>query len=292
MRGIHLPRGDSLTIVVAVVTPENLVLASDSATTQELPTTNGPRTASIWNSANKIINLRKAWPLGLMTFGRAAFKGQSIATHCKDLRRLLSGTAATTDEAYPTLDPGGFTVEHAVLAVHGYFRELYDDEPGGSVGFLIGGFGASDASPELWQVLITDGPEGDTVERLCPPGESGIYHQGMTDAITRLVDGASLNLGPALVTMGVPQEDSEQAAHNLRASMQFPWAWSGMPVGETIDLARFLVDTTINFVRFMPGDASVGGPIEIAALTRHEGFKWVQRKHFFRAELNPMPEVN
>jgi hypothetical protein len=26
---------------------------------------------------------------------------------------------------------------------------------------------------------------------------------------------------------------------------------------------------------------TVGGPIEIAAITKHEGFKWIERRHFF-----------
>jgi hypothetical protein len=30
----------------------------------------------------------------------------------------------------------------------------------------------------------------------------------------------------------------------------------------------------------------VGGPIEIAAITKHEGFRWIQRKHFYPAGLN------
>lgn len=76
-----------MTIVVAVVTTDSLVLASDSATTQSMTTVAGvPRTSSIWNSANKIVNLRKAWPIGAMTFGRASFAGHSIAIHCKELR--------------------------------------------------------------------------------------------------------------------------------------------------------------------------------------------------------------
>jgi hypothetical protein len=32
---------------------------------------------------------------------------------------------------------------------------------------------------------------------------------------------------------------------------------------------------------------SVGGPIEIAAVTKHEGFRWVKRKYNFSRDLNP-----
>jgi hypothetical protein len=49
-----------------------------------------------------------------------------------------------------------------------------------------------------------------------------------------------------------------------------------MPVQDAIDLARYLVETTIGFMRFSIARAkTVGGPIEVAAITKHEGFKWV-----------------
>jgi len=62
-----------------------------------------------------------------------------------------------------------------------------------------------------------------------------------------------------------------------------------MPVQDAIDLARFMVETTIGFTRFavMRQPKVVGGPVEIAAITKHEGFRWVQRRHFYPAELNP-----
>lgn len=275
-----------MTIVVAVVTTGSLVLASDSATTQQLATTKGDlRTSSIWNSADKIVNLRKTWPIGVMTFGRATFAGRSVATHLKDLRRTLSGRGDGGDP----LDGQTLAISNVAEAVRAHFRPLFDAEKDDVLGFLVGGFGASEQSPELWQVLV--GEDGDDVTQLAQPGESGIFHQGATDALTRLVDGAGQGLGSALVNLGVPPEQAETAADDIRSMLSVPWAWSGMPLGETIDLARFLVNTTINFVRFSPGDAIVGGPVELAALTKHEGFKWVQRKHYYPAELNPTEDT-
>ena len=43
---------------------------------------------------------------------------------------------------------------------------------------------------------------------------------------------------------------------------------------------------TINFSRFTPGAATVGGPVEVAVITKHEGFKWVDRKLYYPRELN------
>lgn len=60
------------------------------------------------------------------------------------------------------------------------------------------------------------------------------------------------------------------------------------PIQDAINLARFLVETTAGFIQFsVTRQKTVGGPTEIAVITKHEGFKWVQRKHFFSSEFNP-----
>lgn len=280
--------GGSMTVVVGVQTTDGLVLASDSATTQQLPLVGGGfATSSIWNSANKIFNLKKAWPVGAMTFGRAAIKGLSIATHAKDLRLRLAGEVE--DALAPALDRDTYTLDAVAHCLHSYFREQYDEDPGGDLGFVVGGFSGAEQSPEMWQVMISESGV-DKVEQVLAPGEAGIVHQGMTDAITRLMDGAGQELGSALESLGVQPGQGEGIADQIRGQLSMTWAWPGMPLGETIDMARFLVDTQINFIRFMPGDAIVGGPVEVAALTKHEGFRWVERKHYYPAQLNPFKE--
>lgn len=61
-----------------------------------------------------------------------------------------------------------------------------------------------------------------------------------------------------------------------------------MPIQDAIDLARYMVETTARFSKFsVARPRTVGGLVEIAAITKHEGFRWIARKHFFRFELNP-----
>jgi hypothetical protein len=52
-----------------------------------------------------------------------------------------------------------------------------------------------------------------------------------------------------------------------------------MPIQDAIDLARYLAETTVGFIRYsVLRRKTVGGPIEIAAITKHEGFRWAQRR--------------
>jgi hypothetical protein len=44
---------------------------------------------------------------------------------------------------------------------------------------------------------------------------------------------------------------------------------------------------TIGYTHYLLGPDVVGGPVEVAAISRHEKFKWVSRKHYYLNEMNP-----
>ena len=73
----------------------------------------------------------------------------------------------------------------------------------------------------------------------------------------------------------------------IQENLQLGCVQDAMPIQDALDLGEFLVDTTIKLVKFSPGAPTVGGPIELAAITKHEGFKWVRRKHYYSRDLNP-----
>ena len=74
---------------------------------------------------------------------------------------------------------------------------------------------------------------------------------------------------------------------SARQQVETPLVHSSMPVQDAIDLADFLVDVTKRYFAFLPGANVVGGDTEIATVTKHEGFKWIKRKHYYPGHLNP-----
>jgi hypothetical protein len=101
-------------------------------------------------------------------------------------------------------------------------------------------------------------------------------------ALNRLILGLGYNISEALVRHGIAPQSAGELQANLTKDLYATLAVPAMPIQDAIDLARFLVETTIGFVRFavfLP--KSVGGAIEIAAVTKHEGFRWVQRKDVY-----------
>ncbi|SFK99509.1 hypothetical protein SAMN04488518_113124 [Pseudovibrio ascidiaceicola] len=61
---------------------------------------------------------------------------------------------------------------------------------------------------------------------------------------------------------------------------------SAMPKAEIVEMARSLVELTSFKRKISSQIETVGGPIDVAIISKNEGFVWVNRKHYFPAELN------
>jgi hypothetical protein len=65
-----------------------------------------------------------------------------------------------------------------------------------------------------------------------------------------------------------------------------------LPKDELPHVAESLVALT-SLKRHVSHDVeSVGGPIDVALISKGEGFVWIKRKHYFKAELNPQFALN
>jgi hypothetical protein len=62
---------------------------------------------------------------------------------------------------------------------------------------------------------------------------------------------------------------------------------STLPKDELAAMAEALVNLTKFKRRITPQRETVGGPIDVAVITRGDGFVWIKRKHYFDPALNP-----
>jgi len=61
---------------------------------------------------------------------------------------------------------------------------------------------------------------------------------------------------------------------------------NSLPLPEMAALARSLIDLESLKERVTRPSESVSGPIDVAVISKHDGFIWIDRKHYFRPELN------
>lgn len=60
-----------------------------------------------------------------------------------------------------------------------------------------------------------------------------------------------------------------------------------LPTSEMAELAETMIMLESLRERVTADSQSVSGPIDVAVITRNEGFIWIKRKHYFDAEKNP-----
>lgn len=278
-----------MTIALAIKVNDGLVLTADSATTLSFKVEGQDmlHTTNVFNNGEKITNLHHSLPIGIMTWGLAFIKGHSINWHAKELRLRFEGKNSSFIGWQ--LDKSTYQMSDVANRVHEYFASILPtpipEEPL-IFGLLVGGYSSDAGEPEVLTLQCISSVLSQPVLSI-GKAQSGSIWFGQPEALTRLVRGVSMNMPVALANLGVDASLIPRYLDEIMAQTNTPVIWDDMPIQDVIDLAHFLVDTTIKYTRFIPGPNTVGGPIDVAAITKHEGFKWVERKHFYPIELNP-----
>lgn len=273
-----------MTIAVSIKVNDGVVLASDSATTIRQIKENGSAgVLNVYENAEKIFNLYEGLPIGLITWGSGSIGQFSIPTLVKDFRNLIE-----EDEKHQ-IDVESYTVEEIAQKFQDYiFKENYEKqyaklekERRPRLGFMICGYSSGEDFAEEYILNILKGScRGPELMR--SKEMTGASWQGEPEAVSRLYLGFSNRLKAVLKKqLQLEEEQANEIIHECKKQLQVPLVVPAMPIQDAIDLASFFVETTVRFSNFMPGAPTVSGPTKIAAITKHEGFNWIARKHYF-----------
>jgi hypothetical protein len=283
-----------VTIAISVKINDGVVLATDSASTVMgvMPGGPAPSVLNVYENANKLFNLLKGCRIGAVTWGAGGIGNASISSLVKDFRNLLKGQDQHDDY---TLNLSSYTIEEVAIKLRRFiYEENYvsafaalpnNQKPG--LGFIVAGYSAGAKHADEYGIVVEQGNCGPPYA-LRKSEESGIFWAGMGEPLNRLVLGFGTGLPQVLQqNLGVPANQIPAAMQVIQRALGAQLAISAMPLKDAIDLADFLADVAAKFSKFAPGPNVVGGPIEIAAISKHEGFKWVRRKFYFDRNLTP-----
>lgn len=277
-----------MTFAVSIKINDGVVLAADSAATIPITVAGGAKgAANVYEHAEKVFNLRKGRPLGMVVWGIGGIGRSSMPTLVRDLRVELSGdgdNALRADYRLAEVASQASRFIHSDRYEPTYADVAPENRP--RYGFIVAGFSGGADVPEEHLFEVERGEVRGPLE--INPGVAGtITAAGQSEPVFRLLFGRGQEMGRVLRNdLGVPEDQVEPALRVIENRLSVPLVHPAMPLQDAIDLAEFLVDLTCRWYRFSPGAPTVGGPIEIAAITKHQGFRWVKRKHYYDPELN------
>ncbi|CDZ52327.1 hypothetical protein [Neorhizobium galegae] len=273
-----------MTICIGIKANECIVFVADSATSLASVGPNGePIVNRVYNHADKVFNLFRGQPIFAMTCGLGNFGTESIATIAKAIRRkLMSGETPISGENY--------TIESVIRFCFDVFLEKFNALDAGiqaitTFEFFVGGFSHDNGGNEIWKFAFT---KGQVLPPECISGldQCTIIWAGQPEACVRLVLGISSQTMNVLKNAGLDDAQASQLVQNLIQASEAPLLEPSMPVIDAIRLGEFLAQTTASFVKFLPGADTVGGDLDVATVTKYEGFRWIKRKHFYPTHLN------
>lgn len=258
-----------MTVLVSVKINDGVVMATDSASSFA--------SGMIYNSSRKIIHLLEDIPVAAMVTGAGGIGNESVATLLKDLGQRFAGTDPRHGDW--AIDPHDYDIERIAVRLRQFLFEEKALAQGISTWTKVRvcGYSAGRPLPEIWEVNMM----GDS----CPPPsciqheqEFGLRWDGEYEALDRLVFGLGTRFNEFAVKHGMDSADAAALREKLVPELYELLFIEAMPLQDAVDLARYLVETTIGFVKFsVTRPKLVGGPIEIAAISKHEGFRWMQR---------------
>ena len=310
-----------MTAEIAIMNLQAIALAADSAVT--VSTRGGG--SKIFQAANKIFALSPQAPIGILVYGAAEYMGIPWETLIKEYRRIHGMGAYDRLEGYATnfrqfllteaptyLDyPPGFsndTLSGIVIAGFGN-RELFPSlchlsvksdakEP------QINKIDATKVDPVERRAVLQAFAQRDMIAQFME-GSAPDYNKIVTDTFSRYLDqylDNVVSLIPKSVSINtdVLREQMKKYNPSIIESIdeilgkirreylagRIVNVVASLPKEDLAGMAEALVNLTSLKRRVSLEEETVGGPTDVALITKGDGMVWVKRKQYFPPELN------
>jgi hypothetical protein len=258
--------------------PEGIVLAADSRVTlmtvQQMPMIGQQipmLVASTFDNARKLLRVAGQDSIGIVTYGAGAL----------GMTEPRTAHSFMPDFETELKDSPRLSVRDFAQRLSDFFLAKWNalmpatTGPGQDMIFLVGGFDEDAAYGVVYDLFIPSRPE--PVEQC--PGNFGLTWGGQREIVDRILQGFD-ERAMAEIQQQLNSDDAKTAAlrDHLKQTLGLQIPYPFLPLQDCVDLATLLVHTTAQLQTWMIGVRGVGGPVDVATITRTEGFVEVQMK--------------
>lgn len=274
-----------MSLGLAIAGPEGLVLAAESRVTLTATAPGQPPLHVNYDNATKLLSFSPpnihlggvTYGLGSIGFRTAAsflpeFEAGLIAPAASSAKGRKSPAAAATPAKLPV---GEFSQRLSDFFMEQWRLGMPTEYAGPDMIFVIGGYDDGEPYGTVLEFYIPSRPTPVVKQA---PGQFGMVWGGQRETVDRIVQGYDAGL-PGIVQkeLGLTDPQREQMVKALgRLQMSLPL--QAMALQDCVDLAIFFIRTTIAAQRLTVTVRGVGGPIDVATMTRQNGLQFIQRK--------------
>jgi hypothetical protein len=274
-----------MSLGIAFKGPEGVVLAVDSRVTltTQLQQPNQPPLLlpSTYDNATKLLKVRSQNWVGAVTYGLGAI-GQAEP-------RTAHSYILELEQELDKEGVGRLSVQDFAKRLSKFFLDKWQAQnmpavQGQDMIFLVGGYDEGAPYGRVFEVFIPSRPVPN--EWHGGVGEFGLVWGGQQEYAGRLIHGFDVRL-PTMTKdfLNLDDQRLEELRQHLLQNLQAPVPFAFLPLQDCVDLAIFLIRTTIVMQHWIVGVRGVGGAIDVAVITQTGGFSEIQRKSLTGEEL-------
>jgi hypothetical protein len=241
--------------------------------TAQLPQAGGQQNLlipSTYDNVTKLLRIQGQDHVGAVTYGAGAIgmaEPRTAQSYIPELEQELTNV--------PRL-----SVEDFANRLSEFFLQKWQAQAmppqGQDMCFLVGGYDEGAAYGRVFEVFIPSRPT--PVEWHSGP-RFGIVWGGQREYADRLITGFDGNLpNIAKQFLSLTDQQSDALRQEMQGMLQAPVPFAFLPLQDCVDLAIFLIRTTILMQRWVLGIRGVGGAIDVAVITQTDGFVEIQKK--------------
>lgn len=267
-----------MSLGIAFKGAEGVVLAADSRVTLMAEKMQGGPTGvkfvlpATFDNATKLLFVPSQKWVGAVTFGVGAVGGtqpRTAASFLPEFDREL--------EEEPRLSVEAFAEKLGDFYLRQWKAHMPETVPkGNDIVFLVGGYDEGAAYGRLFSLAVPSAPI--PVEQQAGQ-DFGALWGGQKAHADRIVQGFDDTLIAQVKDhLKLTEAQTSDLVGFLRQNNQLALPYQFLPLQDCVDLCVQLIRTTINMQRFTLDVRGVGGQIDVATVTRTEGFKAIQQK--------------
>ncbi len=273
-----------MSLGIAFKGPEGIVLAADSRVTlfaerEVLGSGQVHLLPSSFDNARKLLQFKSHSYVGAVTYGLGALgQDQPRTAHS-----FLPEFDDELQEELKAQDKRRLSTKQFAQKLSDFFLRQWEkakmpnaaEYRGEPMIFLVGGYDEGEPYGSVFDFVIPNRPQ--PVEQ--NSDTFGVIWGGQSEVVHRLLNGFDDRLPEAVEPYIDKGEMSlEELTVSLKQKLSQPIPYQFLSLQDSVDFSVFLIRSTIDLQRFQVGVRGVGGDIDVAIITRVNGFQSVRQK--------------